>query len=111
ICAQLFIDPSLEAFASLLVCQLRMSGCFGTLVNRMLANFITSEADEIHNTLPKDYSGEDGSKATVEVSTALREIENKVRSTFCKHLLYQVLPTKTLVPSAAVPNLIDFCGY
>ncbi|EGG06203.1 uncharacterized protein MELLADRAFT_87352 [Melampsora larici-populina 98AG31] len=118
LCAQFFIDPTLEAFTTLLTDG--PNGQNNCLERRVLSDLLSKNAEGIRDVLPKNYAGEDGSKGGAAVSVALKEIERNGRSTFRKQiyiswipnkLLHNVLPIKAVAPSVPPFNLKDFCGY
>ncbi|KAH9813106.1 hypothetical protein DFH28DRAFT_1083885 [Melampsora americana] len=119
LCAQLFIDPSIDSLACLLTDGPK--GQNNCLERQVLSDLLSKNANGIRDVLPQEYAGEDGSKGGAGVSAALKEIERNGQSTFRKQvcltcfilikLLHNVLPNKSVLASAPPLNLIDFCGY
>ncbi|EGG05591.1 uncharacterized protein MELLADRAFT_107425 [Melampsora larici-populina 98AG31] len=108
-CAQLFLEPSLQAFSSVLMDA--PNGVNDRLGRRVLDNLLTNNVKDIKDNLPKGYIGDDGSQNAAAVSVALKEAEKNAQSTFQKLILHHVLPSKGVNADSIQPNLRDFCGH
>ncbi|KAH9824843.1 hypothetical protein DFH28DRAFT_1143825 [Melampsora americana] len=99
LCAQLFIDPSINSFACLLTdCPKGQNNC---LERQVLSDLLRKNDNGIQDVFPKEYAGKDGSKGGLLCLILIK-------------LLHNVLPTKPtkgVLASDSPLNLINFCGY